>query len=76
MLYETIAMTTVCSVAEDRCFEAGRAIVLVPAIALSGAITIASTSLAPTVPQRGGLILIVAVAIDGYSRRNVFASAK
>jgi alpha-1,6-mannosyltransferase len=37
--------------------------VLVPAIALSGVITIAATLLAPSVPERRGLILIVAMAI-------------
>ena len=37
--------------------------VLVPAIALSGVITIAATALAPSVPERWGLILIVAMAI-------------
>ena len=37
--------------------------VLVPAIALSGAITIAATALAPSVPERRGLILIVAMAV-------------
>lgn len=37
--------------------------VLVPAIALSGVITIAATVLAPAVPERRGLILIVAMAI-------------
>lgn len=37
--------------------------VLVPAIALSGAITIAATALASSVPERGGLILILAMAV-------------
>ncbi len=37
--------------------------VLVPAIVLSGALTIAATALASSVPERGGLILIVAIAI-------------
>jgi hypothetical protein len=36
---------------------------LVPLIALSGAITIAATALAPRVPERAGLILIVALAV-------------
>jgi hypothetical protein len=36
---------------------------LVPAIAFSGAITIAATALASSVPERGGLILILAMAI-------------
>lgn len=36
---------------------------LVPAIALSGAITIAATALASSVPERGGLILILAMAV-------------
>jgi hypothetical protein len=35
----------------------------VPAIALSGTITIAATALAPSVPERGGLILILAMAM-------------
>lgn len=37
--------------------------VFVPAIAFSGAITIAATALASSVPERGGLILILAMAI-------------
>lgn len=37
--------------------------VLVPAIVLSGGITIAATALAPSVPERWGLILIIAMAI-------------
>ena len=37
--------------------------VLVPAIAFSGAITIAATALASSVPERSGLILIVAMAV-------------
>jgi alpha-1,6-mannosyltransferase len=36
---------------------------LVPAIALSGLVTIAATALAPSVPQRWGLILIVGMAV-------------
>jgi alpha-1,6-mannosyltransferase len=36
---------------------------LVPAIALSGVITIAATVLAPSVPERPGLIVIIAMAI-------------
>lgn len=36
---------------------------LVPAIALSGAITIAATVLAPSVPERWALLLIVAMAV-------------
>jgi hypothetical protein len=37
--------------------------VFVPAIALSGAITIAATALAPSVPERWGLLLIVSMAV-------------
>ena len=37
--------------------------VLVPVIAFSGAITIAATALASSVPERSGLILIVAMAV-------------
>jgi alpha-1,6-mannosyltransferase len=36
---------------------------LVPAIALSGLVTIAATALAPSVPERRGLILIVGMAV-------------
>jgi hypothetical protein len=36
---------------------------LVPAIALSGTIAIAATALAPSVPERGGLIVIFAMAV-------------
>jgi hypothetical protein len=36
---------------------------LIPAIALSGLITMAATALAPSVPERRGLFLIVAMAI-------------
>ncbi|MFM9846270.1 MAG: glycosyltransferase 87 family protein [Hyphomicrobiaceae bacterium] len=38
-------------------------VVLVPAIALFGVVTIAAMALAPSVPERRGLILIVAMAI-------------
>ena len=37
--------------------------VFVPAIVLSGAITIAATSFAPSLPERWGLILILAMAV-------------
>jgi len=37
--------------------------VFVPAIVVSGAITIAATALAPSVPERWGLILIAAMAV-------------
>lgn len=37
--------------------------VFVPAIVLSGVITVAATALAPSVPERWGLILIVAMAV-------------
>ena len=37
--------------------------VFVPAIVLSGAITIAATSLAPSLPERWGLIVILAMAV-------------
>jgi hypothetical protein len=43
-----------------RTYEYG---MLVPAIAFSGAITIAATALASSVPERGGLILILAMAV-------------
>ncbi len=37
--------------------------IFVPAIALSGAFTIAATALAPSVPERWGLVLIIAMAV-------------
>ena len=37
--------------------------IFVPAIALSGVFTIAATALAPSVPERWGLVLIIAMAV-------------